>query len=58
MEVNSFYLFQPRIFVLLRRCLYDSDDEVSFLFDVSVFVAIHAISEGKKEMALLHLGYV
>lgn len=24
------FSFQPRIFVLLRRCLFDSDDEVDF----------------------------
>lgn len=24
------YTLQPRIFILLRRCLFDSDDEVNF----------------------------
>ena len=24
------FMLQPRIFVLLRRCIFDSDDEVSF----------------------------
>lgn len=24
-------MFQPRVFILLRRCLFDSDDEVSYM---------------------------
>lgn len=29
MQQPFFVVLQPRIFVLLRRCLFDSDDEVS-----------------------------
>lgn len=30
--MNLYILLQPRIFVLLRRCLYDNDDEVSCIY--------------------------
>lgn len=30
-------MFQPRVFILLRRCLFDSDDEVCYIY----FEAIH-----------------
>jgi hypothetical protein len=29
-KIYCCFVLQPRIFVLLRRCIFDSDDEVSF----------------------------
>ena len=29
---GEFFYLQPRIFILLRRCLFDSDDEVNLIF--------------------------
>lgn len=38
MATNNGWLFlsQPRIFILLRRCLFDSDDEVKSLDVLSI----------------------
>lgn len=36
---KSCFMLQPRIFVLLRRCLYDSDDEVSLCTSYLEFLA-------------------
>jgi coatomer subunit gamma len=32
-DICSLFDLQPRIFILLRRCLFDSDDEVLLLLD-------------------------
>lgn len=38
---GGLFLVQPRIFILLRRCLFDSDDEVNLIPCARILPIIH-----------------